>query len=706
MRRSDGYPRKDLDSSEESPTRKYNYNKRYSRNVYNRKKESSCDSPDRYIPIYPRKPKSYDNCKVSDTTTVEDPKYLDLVRNVIGDTCNGLMTSEEIEKMFQPHLLWRYKAAFTHKSIDNTQNYEIFELKGDSILNYVTSVYVKNRFVDVKSHIWLTNIKQTLISARYLSKIGEHLHLTDYIIASQEIKELLVSDSNFREGIIDDLFESLLGVIGRVADLEFCLGTSNIIIYQIVERLFDNLTIQMKWIDLVHPISIIKEIYDAVPDIDEVKVEWKNGTTYTTYKNNGFEEPYVTTIYFPFRTKIKKENVIASAFGKSEYDSLMKAVRFALSSQTLRPKVRDVIPDPFIIGKKLFEKKEIMEDARSSQLRIYLKLQEPIEVLEDIAQSSDEVIENAQCNVEIEEGLSYTTICVPPYFIKFIEDVLLGGKMDKSHISPIIDDILIQRELMCCCISACKERNVQVIHEISLYEGIGIIDSIVIDYILSNMQTLTEKGINDHKQNIMSHDNFNMIVPEEFKNVMISYLKEPYSLFLAKKYSKERINILFKAFLGRLCSIIDRIYMFGMGYKIVNNYLLSRLSQVDLSRDESIGSLTRLYNELGWGPLQSHVEYNQIQENKEELQPNFIILHQIKLYGYPNAEKTYIGEGIGRNKKQALQIACKTSLQRLKSVFNISPKYKTHTTTTSYIKKGNNNKEDANSTRQIKILKK
>jgi len=613
-------------------------------------------------------------------TSSENEEHLTVIRNILRNVCGSLLSVDEVEKFFQPHLLWRYKAAFTHKSYDKNQNYEILELKGDATLNYVTSVYVRKRYPEVKSHVWLTNIKQTLVSARYLSKIGEELGLCDYLFSSRNVKELIEVDSSFKDGILDDLFESVLGAISRIADLEFCMGTGNLIVYNIIEHFFNKFSIEMRWLDLVHPISIIKEIYDATPDVDGMKVEWKQGVTYCTFlsdQQNG--DRWTTVIYYPFRTKVKRENVIATSHDPTDSASLVKAVRYAIGHKLLKNKINGLIPDPFVIGRKMYEERTYDDEPGTSQYNRYLKSVDPDTEMSNQIENDD--------NVMAETREPVTTIHVSQTFTELVKLILSEGKMEITHIETITNDILLMRELVCSCISTSKIADVQVIHELSLYEGIGLIDAIVIDHILSTMQNLFEKSVNDHKQNIMSHDNFNAIVSDEFKDAMTVHLYDYDTPNIPnKKISKERLNVLFKAFLGCLCSIIDRIYLFGVGFRVIHTFLTSRLSKVDLTRDESIGSLTKLYIELGWGSLVKSYDYEQTTHTNED--ETLTITHHIRLNGMPKGEKILLSEGSGRNKKLALQIACKEAISILKTKYNIHSVHRgTRTTSTSHMKK-------------------
>lgn len=592
--------------------------------------------------------------------------HLGVVRDLIEKLTPHVLSKEEVGIFFQHDQLWRYKAAFTHASVDPIHNYEILELKGDSVLNYVMSIYVRKRFPDIVNHVWLTNAKQALVSSRYLSKIGNSLGLCDHLIASGKVMRAIRDDTTEREKIIDDMFEAILGAIVRVADLALYDGSGNVIAYHIIKRVFDEFTIEMKWTDLVHPITIIKEIYDSIPDVEGVKVEWKYGAAYTQHKNEEYDEPWRTTIYFPYRLQDRRENVIATGVGCTETESLMKAIHYALQSKVLRNKINYLIPNPFDIGTKMFRQSEEQEPG-ISQWHRYLQIIQPQEEIQEVQTPSPS-----------SPSTPSSTPSIPGYFAEFTRQILDEGGMSPSYTNTILSDVLLMRELACSCVCTSPHKNVQMIHELSLYEGVGIIDCVVVDYLLASLSKtvcVTEKVVNEHKQNTMSQDNFNIIVPKEFKEVMSRMIDEFNFSPQVKGYAKERDNIMFKAFLGCLSSIIDRIAAFGIGYCILNTYLSGRLSTVELTRDESIGSLTLLFQNMGWGSIPDNYEYSMDGSSPEQG-----YTHTIKIFGTPHGERVVLGEGAGRNKKQALQIAAKNSLCSLRDDHNIRTVHQTKTT--------------------------
>lgn len=626
---------------------------------------------------------------------MQEDGHLRVIRYLLEDVCRDILSTDEVETFFQPHLVWRYKAAFTHKSANPERNYEILELKGDSALNYVTSIYVRKRFPDVVSHVWLTNIKQTLISARYLSQIGERLGLCSHLIASQEVVESL-KEAHSKESIIDDLFESTLGAVCRVADLELCHGTGHIIVYHIITKMFDKFPIHMRWTDLVHPISIIKEVYDATPDVNGVKVEWKHQVSYTLHKNESYDDPWRAAIYYPFRTNVRMENSISHSYGKTEQEALQKAVKYAISSRNLRDKVRLLAPDPFVLGKKMFPPRSCDSPRGISQWEQFKSLGGGfLEMTPELP--PEDSVENPQ------QASDSFSIEVPESLVEMVRGVLTEAGMERSAIKNITGDLLAMRRIACSCVASVlsTEDSVRIIHELSLYEGVGVIDSIVIDHILTRSTYLTEWSVNNHKQNIMSHDNFNELVPEEFKNMFLSPGSSSGVEPERPRYSKERINVLFKAFLGCLSATIDKKYVFGIGYRMIHAFFTKRLSSVDLMRDESIGSLSRLFAEMKWGSVANSCEYSQEgrsfgegrdeRKDEETCDPKLThaagCVHVIKIFGFPHNRKVQIGEGRGKNKKQAMQIAAKCALHTLKTKYSVVTKYRTRTTKSSFIQR-------------------
>lgn len=107
------------------------------------------------------------------------------------------------------------ESALTHRSVGANNN-ERLEFLGDSILSYVISVEIYNRFPEVDEG-GLSRLRSALVKGVTLASMGRDLALGDYLqLGSGELK----SGGFRRDSIIADAFEALLGAIFLDSDIE------------------------------------------------------------------------------------------------------------------------------------------------------------------------------------------------------------------------------------------------------------------------------------------------------------------------------------------------------------------------------------------------------------------------------------------------------------------------------------------------------
>lgn len=129
------------------------------------------------------------------------------------------MTTESPDKLCRqldytfnnPALL---EQALTHRSSGSNNN-ERLEFLGDSILSYVISVELYNRFTEVDEGR-LSRMRSSLVKGDTLAVLAKELSLGDYLrLGPGELKS-----GGFRRGsILADAFEALLGAIYLDSDL-------------------------------------------------------------------------------------------------------------------------------------------------------------------------------------------------------------------------------------------------------------------------------------------------------------------------------------------------------------------------------------------------------------------------------------------------------------------------------------------------------
>ena len=102
--------------------------------------------------------------------------------------------------------------AFTHSSYANENadiSYERLEFLGDSILGFVVSSFLFNRYPN-EDEGFLTKAKASIVSGKTLAYVMDEMGLIKYVRTAQgSIQEEVTQSSNVKE----DIFESIIGAI-------------------------------------------------------------------------------------------------------------------------------------------------------------------------------------------------------------------------------------------------------------------------------------------------------------------------------------------------------------------------------------------------------------------------------------------------------------------------------------------------------------
>jgi ribonuclease-3 len=119
----------------------------------------------------------------------------------------------ELKKLlkFSPKNLYRYKKAFTHRSVQevdtkgNPINYERLEFLGDSILGSVIASYLYKK-VPEGTEGYLTQMRSKIVSREHLNELGKDLNLITFVKSN-------VDKANAGDNIHGNIFEALIGAI-------------------------------------------------------------------------------------------------------------------------------------------------------------------------------------------------------------------------------------------------------------------------------------------------------------------------------------------------------------------------------------------------------------------------------------------------------------------------------------------------------------
>ena len=98
--------------------------------------------------------------------------------------------------------------AFTHKSINNIQNYERIEFLGDAVIGAIVSEYLYLNFRDLEEGE-LSKYRAALVRLENLYEIAENLKISEFILKERD--NTLIDGKNKR--IISNVYEAVIGAV-------------------------------------------------------------------------------------------------------------------------------------------------------------------------------------------------------------------------------------------------------------------------------------------------------------------------------------------------------------------------------------------------------------------------------------------------------------------------------------------------------------
>ena len=163
-----------------------------------------------------------------------------------------------------------FSRAFTHKTWSKSFNYERYEFLGDTIINDAVAHYISITFPHIQNVAWMTRIKHTLISKKYLAGLAHKANFLEFIRYGDELKPILAcsyekANASLNKeylSILEDVFEAFIGALRNIVDKQTVDGIGGVIARNMVHTFLDRKTISVNYDDIFDPKSRLKEIYD------------------------------------------------------------------------------------------------------------------------------------------------------------------------------------------------------------------------------------------------------------------------------------------------------------------------------------------------------------------------------------------------------------------------------------------------------------
>ena len=237
------------------------------------------------------------------------------IRNILKNY--GELKTENIDKLTTPECMNEFNKAFTTFHANNDENYDFYEILGDSTANNCIVWYFQRRFfpdikkVDVsrgtmRSVAILSRLKQEGASTKQFSKFANRLNLQPFITMTEIEKR----ESLFK--ISEDVFEAFLGCLVYHCDLIFRKHIGFGVVYNILEKLFDTEDIKINE----------EKLYDAKSLLNNDATKLRNHgiiIDYVSIDQRANPELYEKNMWFNVRLVIK-DNFNRIILSSSEYN--------------------------------------------------------------------------------------------------------------------------------------------------------------------------------------------------------------------------------------------------------------------------------------------------------------------------------------------------------------------------------------------------
>tara|TARA_Y100000591_G_scaffold264362_1_gene237743 strand:+ start:724 stop:1755 length:1032 start_codon:yes stop_codon:yes gene_type:complete len=237
-----------------------------------------------------------------------------------------------------------YGFAFTHKSIDENNNYESYEFKGDSTANNCLVWYFSRRFPELNTTDnvkTLARLKINYGSKKMFYTLGDKLGMWDYItagtetriiknkkkvgnsIVNVEIENVIDIKQTKKKSLLEDCFEAFIGVTQILLDEFVKNGMGYKICYNIISKLYDDLEIKLDHASLYDPKTRLKELFDKY--CDKFGKWGKDNVKAVQYKNRYSEfGKWRVTVGYNIRTSDNKMEQLREMLELYMYDDRLK----------------------------------------------------------------------------------------------------------------------------------------------------------------------------------------------------------------------------------------------------------------------------------------------------------------------------------------------------------------------------------------------
>ena len=179
-----------------------------------------------------------------------------LIRKILK---NAKIKDHYIDALLDEDGFKKYDIAFTSKSANETDNYEVYEQLGDLSANKFIVSYMYRKFPKLKCSECVKIVARLRIlygSKQTFCVIAENLGFWPYISADEEQR------NTEKKKLLEDTFEAFIGVTELMIDEKIRHNVGYAIVYEILYSVFETVNISLKYEDLYDAKTRLKELFD------------------------------------------------------------------------------------------------------------------------------------------------------------------------------------------------------------------------------------------------------------------------------------------------------------------------------------------------------------------------------------------------------------------------------------------------------------
>lgn len=252
----------------------------------------------------------------------------DFKNTILNVISKGNLKDKYKEWLMSDESLLIFNDVFTSNTADVLKNYEVYEQLGDITVNKFIVWYMYKRFPHLNCAQGVKIIARLRInycSKQSFAQIAESLGFWPFITATEEER------SHNKKPLLEDTLEAFFGAVEFIIDKHTLTGVGYAVVFDILETVFNDLNISLKYEDLYDAKTRLKEMFDFFGDKlgsiqyeDERNIETKL-TVSKVFQNT------------PQKNRIKIGEGIASLKADAQQKAAQKAIVFLRNQGFYKP---------------------------------------------------------------------------------------------------------------------------------------------------------------------------------------------------------------------------------------------------------------------------------------------------------------------------------------------------------------------------------